>query len=92
MPSMTHRATFAAFRLGCHSGLPPAFLRITFLNTLCLPPPSCRAALAEFRLGCPERGRSVFEGVLVNYTKRTDLWNVYLDQVGGDTFGTYVRS
>lgn len=42
----------------------------------------CRAALAEFRLGCAERGRSVFEGVLVNYPKRTDLWNVYLDQVG----------
>jgi len=43
---------------------------------------SCRAALAEFRLGCAERGRSVFEGVLVNYPKRIDLWNVYLDQVG----------
>lgn len=40
-----------------------------------------RAALAEFRLGCAERGRSVFEGVLVNCPKRTDLWNVYLDQV-----------
>lgn len=39
-----------------------------------------RAALAEFRMGCAERGRSVFEGVLVNYPKRTDLWNVYLDQ------------
>ena len=32
---------------------------------------SCRAALAEFKLGCAERGRSVFEGVLVNY-KRTE--------------------
>jgi hypothetical protein len=39
------------------------------------------AALAEFRCGCAERGRSIFEGVLANAPKRTDLWNVYIDQV-----------
>lgn len=27
-----------------------------------------------------ERGRSLFEGVLRNYPKRLDLWNVYIDQ------------
>lgn len=40
-----------------------------------------QAALAEFRLGNPERGRSLFEGVLRNYPRRLDLWSVYLDQV-----------
>uniref|UniRef100_A0A383V4G5 S1 motif domain-containing protein n=1 Tax=Tetradesmus obliquus TaxID=3088 RepID=A0A383V4G5_TETOB len=45
-----------------------------------------RAALAEFRGGCAERGRSVLEGLLANYPKRTDIWNVYIDQEvkGGD--------
>ncbi|KAL6748176.1 hypothetical protein V8C86DRAFT_1798631 [Haematococcus lacustris] len=38
------------------------------------------AALLEFRLGSPERGRSIMEGVLRNYPKRLDLWSVYLDQ------------
>jgi hypothetical protein len=32
-------------------------------------------------MGCAERGRSIFEGVLGNAPKRTDLWNVYIDQV-----------
>ncbi|KXZ56455.1 hypothetical protein GPECTOR_1g407 [Gonium pectorale] len=39
-----------------------------------------RAALAEFRLGSAERGRGVLEGLLRNYPKRLDLWNVYIDQ------------
>ena len=38
------------------------------------------AALAEFRAGGAERGRSIFEGILRNYPKRLDLWSVYLDQ------------
>ncbi|KAJ2781535.1 rRNA biogenesis protein rrp5 [Coemansia javaensis] len=33
----------------------------------------------EFRHGEPERGRTVFEGVLGTYPRRTDLWSVYLD-------------
>ena len=40
-----------------------------------------QAALAEFRQGNRERGRSLFEGVLRNYPRRLDLWSVYLDQV-----------
>lgn len=39
-----------------------------------------QAALAEFRSGSPERGRSILEGILRNYPKRLDLWSVYLDQ------------
>ncbi|KAJ1668258.1 rRNA biogenesis protein rrp5 [Coemansia sp. RSA 1646] len=33
----------------------------------------------EFKNGEPERGRTVFEGVLGTYPKRVDLWSVYLD-------------
>ncbi|KAI3436621.1 hypothetical protein D9Q98_006038 [Chlorella vulgaris] len=45
-----------------------------------------QAGLLEFKIGDPERGRSVFEGVLRNHPKRLDLWSVYLDQevAGGD--------
>merc|ERR1711920_1154297 len=38
-----------------------------------------KAALLEYQHGVPERGRSVFEGLLDNYPKRTDLWSVYID-------------
>ncbi|KAJ2603240.1 rRNA biogenesis protein rrp5 [Coemansia sp. RSA 1721] len=33
----------------------------------------------EFKHGEPERGRTIFEGVLGTYPKRVDLWSVYLD-------------
>ncbi|KAL0094591.1 hypothetical protein J3Q64DRAFT_1844994 [Phycomyces blakesleeanus] len=36
-------------------------------------------AQMEFKHGEPERGRTIFEGVLGNYPKRVDLWNIYLD-------------
>jgi rRNA biogenesis protein RRP5 len=50
----------------------------------------CSAGLAEFRLGCAERGRSILEGLLANHPKRTDIWNVYIDQEvkGGDVART----
>eukprot|EP00929_Paragymnodinium_shiwhaense_P112206 TRINITY_DN80467_c0_g1_i1.p1 TRINITY_DN80467_c0_g1~~TRINITY_DN80467_c0_g1_i1.p1 ORF type:complete len:1634 (-),score=459.42 TRINITY_DN80467_c0_g1_i1:187-5040(-) len=38
-----------------------------------------KAALLEYSNGSPERGRSIFEGLLDSYPKRTDLWSVYLD-------------
>jgi len=41
------------------------------------------AAVAEFKVGSAERGRAIFEDVLRNYPKRTDLWSVYLDQARG---------
>ncbi|KAK9832620.1 hypothetical protein WJX81_004603 [Elliptochloris bilobata] len=40
-------------------------------------------AVAEFKVGSAERGRAIFEDVLRNYPKRTDLWSVYLDQEFG---------
>ncbi|CAL5321310.1 unnamed protein product [Camellia sinensis] len=33
-----------------------------------------------FKCGVPDRGRSMFEGMLREYPKRTDLWSIYLDQ------------
>jgi rRNA biogenesis protein RRP5 len=40
-----------------------------------------QAALQEFKVGSPERGRAVFESLLRNNPKRTDLWSLYIDQV-----------
>ena len=40
-----------------------------------------QTAIVEFKSGVPDRGRSMFEGMLREYPKRTDLWSVYLDQV-----------
>nr|GMD46341.1 rRNA biogenesis protein RRP5 isoform X1 [Ipomoea batatas] len=34
----------------------------------------------EFKSGVADRGRSMFERMLKEYPKRTDLWSVYLDQ------------
>lgn len=39
-----------------------------------------QTAISEFKTGVPDRGRSMFEGMLREYPKRTDLWSVYLDQ------------
>ncbi|KAL6563943.1 hypothetical protein OROHE_005183 [Orobanche hederae] len=39
-----------------------------------------RTAILEFKCGVPDRGRSMFEGMLREYPKRTDLWSIYLDQ------------
>jgi len=38
-----------------------------------------KCAMMEYEYGSVERGRSVFEGLLDSYPKRTDLWSVYLD-------------
>ncbi|KAL2326887.1 hypothetical protein Fmac_020314 [Flemingia macrophylla] len=39
-----------------------------------------QTAILEFKVGVPDRGRSLFENILREYPKRTDLWSVYLDQ------------
>ncbi|KAL6509106.1 rRNA biogenesis protein rrp5 [Orobanche gracilis] len=39
-----------------------------------------QTAILEFKCGVPDRGRSMFEGMLREYLKRTDLWSIYLDQ------------
>ncbi|CAH3151677.1 unnamed protein product, partial [Porites evermanni] len=38
-------------------------------------------ALHEFRYGEPQRGQTMFESILTNYPKRSDLWSVYLDMM-----------
>ncbi|XVE75785.1 hypothetical protein DITRI_Ditri12bG0120500 [Diplodiscus trichospermus] len=39
-----------------------------------------QTGILEFKSGVPDRGRSMFEGILREYPKRTDLWSIYLDQ------------
>jgi hypothetical protein len=36
--------------------------------------------ILEYKSGYPERGRTIFEGLLSSEPKRTDLWSVYIDQ------------
>ena len=38
-------------------------------------------ALMEFKLGEPEKGVTMFESVLRNHPKRTDIWSVYIDML-----------
>ncbi|WAR20714.1 RRP5-like protein [Mya arenaria] len=40
-----------------------------------------RFAQFEFKLGEPERGKTMFENTLSTYPRRTDLWSVYIDMV-----------
>lgn len=46
-------------------------------------------AQMEFKYGEAERGKTMFENILVNYPRRTDLWSVYIDMVvkSGDLEG-----
>ncbi|KAF4369032.1 hypothetical protein F8388_013361 [Cannabis sativa] len=39
-----------------------------------------QTAIREFHRGVPHMGRSMFEGILKEYPKRTDLWSIYIDQ------------
>ena len=36
-------------------------------------------AQCEYKFGQPERGRTLLEGIVAKYPKRTDIWSVYLD-------------
>jgi len=36
-------------------------------------------AQMEYKFGEVERGRTIFEGIMSNYPKRADLWNIYCD-------------
>ena len=33
----------------------------------------------EYKLGDPERGKTIFESMLDSHSKRWDLWSVYMD-------------
>ncbi|KAJ4823880.1 hypothetical protein Tsubulata_010462 [Turnera subulata] len=39
-----------------------------------------QTAIYEFKYGVPDRGRALFEEILREYPKKTDIWSVYLDQ------------
>jgi rRNA biogenesis protein RRP5 len=42
-------------------------------------------AQLEYRLGEPERGKTLFEGIVDSHPKRWDLWSIYIDmEVGQD--------
>ena len=40
-------------------------------------------AQMEYKLGDPERGRTIFEGIVDTHRKRLDLWNIYIDMEAG---------
>ena len=44
-------------------------------------------AQLEFKYGEPEKGKTMFENLVMSYSKRTDLWSVYIDLMvkSGDT-------
>lgn len=40
-------------------------------------------AQMEYKLGDPERGKTIFEGIVDSHPKRFDLWSVYMDMEAG---------
>ncbi|TCD61307.1 rRNA bioproteinsis protein rrp5 [Steccherinum ochraceum] len=40
-------------------------------------------AQLEYKLGDPERGKTIFEGIVDSHPKRWDLWSIYLDMETG---------
>lgn len=36
-------------------------------------------AQLEYKLGDPERGKTIFEGIIDSHPKRWDSWSIYLD-------------
>ncbi|KAH9944184.1 nucleic acid-binding protein [Epithele typhae] len=39
----------------------------------------CKFAQLEYKLGDPERGKTIFEGIVDSHLKRWDMWSVYMD-------------
>ena len=39
-------------------------------------------ALLEYKHGDPERGKTLFEGIVDSHPKRWDMWSVYMDMEG----------
>lgn len=58
-------------------------LLFIFLSSLFIPDVETivQFALHEFKYGEPQRGQTMFESILTNYPKRSDLWSVYLDKM-----------
>jgi len=49
-------------------------------------------AQLEYKLGDPERGKSIFEGIVDSHPKRWDLWSIYIDMAASQDDMTGVRS
>ena len=51
------------------------------------PPPDLKTiskfAQLEYKLGEPERGKTLFEGMVDSHPKRWDLWSIYIDMEAG---------
>ncbi|KAI0673370.1 U3 snoRNP-associated protein Rrp5 [Trametes maxima] len=43
----------------------------------------CKFAQLEYKLGDPERGKTIFEGIVDSHSKRWDMWSVYIDMEAG---------
>ena len=46
---------------------------ITDLKTI------AKFAQLEYKFGDPERGKTIFEGIVDSHPKRWDLWSIYID-------------
>jgi rRNA biogenesis protein RRP5 len=42
-----------------------------------------RFAQLEYKYGEPERGKTIFEGIVDSHQKRWDLWSIYMDMEAG---------
>ncbi|KAL0071786.1 rRNA biogenesis protein rrp5 [Marasmius tenuissimus] len=51
-----------------------------------------RFAQLEYKLGDPERGKTLFEGIVDSHPKRWDLWSVYIDMEAGQSNIQSVRT
>lgn len=49
-------------------------------------------AVMEYKMGEPNRGSTIFESILKNYPKRTDLWSIYIDMSIKDGDLEHVRN
>ena len=43
----------------------------------------CKFAQLEYKLGDPERGKTIFEGIVDSHPKRWDMWSIYMDMEAG---------
>ena len=49
-------------------------------------------AQLEYKLGDPERGKTIFEGIVDSHPKRWDLWSIYVDMTVSQNDMASVRS
>jgi rRNA biogenesis protein RRP5 len=78
------RTFFVFFNRGCSLArflsqliqLAPALIR-TDIKTI------SKFAQLEYKLGEPERGKTLFEGIVDSHPKRWDLWCIYIDMEAG---------